>query len=267
MQVLRCFLLFLVFALCQLSYGQKFQYAYYEGDAVPFKAVNQVIQDAKGYVWLATEQGLFRFDGKTFEDHNIALRSKSIRAFVQWDDSTILFANDTGIHSISYIDNKPVVGDFIKTQEGHYPTMLFKDTKARLWAGQMDGSIRMFETDKGIDKIFNVGQKNKTTHSYFGEDSFGTVWALIPEQGIYYFDEVTQEFRAFEDHSNATHFLVIDDVLWLVGDNIKKITLDDKRKVKARNTYATDKKFKYIAKSSSELLFLATETQIYSLNT
>ncbi len=148
MQLLRCFSLFLVFAFCQFIYGQKFQYAYYEGDAVPFKAVNQVIQDAKGYVWLATEQGLFRFDGKTFEDHNIALQSKSIRAFVQWDDSTILFANDLGIHKITYVDSKPVVSDFIKTQEGQYPTTLFKDTKDRLWVGQMNSAIRMFENNK-----------------------------------------------------------------------------------------------------------------------
>ncbi len=267
MQLLRHYLLLLILILCQFAYGQKFQYAYYQGDAVPFEEVNQVIQDGRGYVWLGTEQGLFRFDGKTFENHNIALQSKSIRAFVHWDDNTILFANDTGIHSISYIDDKPEVADFIKTEEGDYPTLLFKDSKDKLWAGQMDGSIRMFENNSSTGKVFTIGRKNKTTHSYFGEDSFGTVWALIPGQGIYYFDETSQEFKTFEDHRNATHFLVMGDVLWLVGDNIKKIRVDNKRKVKARNTYTTDKKFKYIAKSSSELLFLATKTQIYSLNT
>ena len=264
MQLLRCFSLFLVFTFCHFTYGQKFQYAYYEGDAVPFKEVNQVIQDAKGYVWLATEQGLFRFDGKTFEDHNIALQSKSIRAFVQWDDSTILFANDLGIHKITYIDGKPVVSDFIKTQEEQYPTMLFKDTKDRLWVGQMDSSIQMFENNKSTGKIFNVARKKKTTNIYFGEDTFGTIWSLIPEQGIYYFDEASQAFKTFEDHNKVTHFLVSEDVLWLAGEHFKKITVDKKSKTKSRITYATDKKFKYIGKASTETLFLATETQIYS---
>ena len=267
MQLPGRFLLFLILTFCHFTYGQTFQYAYYQGDAVPFKEVNQVIQDDKGYVWLATEQGLFRFDGKTFEDHNIALQSKSIRAFVQWDVGTILFANDTGIHRISYVEGKPVVSDFIKTQEGQYPTVLFKDTKNRLWFGQMDSSIQMFENNKSTGKVYNVGEKKKTTHIYFAEDTFGTIWSLVPEQGIYYFDEASQAFKIFEDHREATHFLVKDDVLWLAGERIKKITIDKRKKVKSRNTYATDKKFKYIAKSNSELLFLATETQIYSLNT
>lgn len=267
MRLIKRFSILLILALCHFTFGQKFQYAYYQGDNVPFKKVNQVIQDNRDYVWLATEQGLFRFDGKTFENHNIALQSKSIRSFVEWDDNTILFANDTGIHSISYVDGKPVVGDFIKTKEGHYPTTLFKDTKNRLWTGQMNGSIQMFENNKSTGGILSVGEKKKTTHIYFGEDTFSTIWSLVPGRGIYYFDEVDKDFKIFEDHREATHFLVMGDVLWLAGERLKKITVDKQKKVKSRNTYLTDKKFKYIAKSNSDLLFLATETQIYSLNT
>lgn len=267
MHLLRRLLLVWVFILCHVAYGQKFQYAYYQGDDVPFKTVNQVIQDMKGYVWLGTEQGLFRFDGKTFEDHNIALQSKSIRAFVQWDDDTLLFTNDLGIHRIDYTDGKPVVGDFIKTQEGQYPTILFKDTNDRLWVGQMNSSIQMFQNPNSTGRTFNVASDKKTTHIYFGEDAFGTIWSLIPDQGVYYFDEEAQEFKTFENHSKATHFVVADDVLWLAGERLKKIRIDQNRKVKSRSTYATDKKIKFIGKSSSELLFLATETEIYTLNT
>jgi ligand-binding sensor domain-containing protein len=57
-------------------FGQKFRYVLYEAENVPFKKVNQTIEDSRGYMWIATDQGLFRFDGTSFEDFNTSLESR-----------------------------------------------------------------------------------------------------------------------------------------------------------------------------------------------
>ncbi len=89
-----------------LVQGQKFKYVAYEGEDVPFGKVNQVIEDMYAYMWLATDRGLFRFDGTVFEDFNTTLPSKYIKSLIKLDESTILFANDTGIYRLTYEGKK-----------------------------------------------------------------------------------------------------------------------------------------------------------------
>ena len=79
---LRYVFIVLVALLTFLStYGQKFKYATYMGEEMPFQHVNQVIQDERSYMWLATDQGLYRFDGSRFEDHNTNLKSRYINDY------------------------------------------------------------------------------------------------------------------------------------------------------------------------------------------
>ncbi len=258
-----CFLPF-IFCFANAVFGQKFQYTYYKGDEVPFKKVNQTIQDDHGYMWLATDQGLFRFDGKTFEDYNIALRSKTIRSFLNWEDDTLLFANDTGIHSLTYEDENVAIKYFIKTSERGYPTILFKDSKMRLWTGQMDGSIVRYESPYREGMVFTPIQGKKTEHIFFDEDEFGTLWALIPNEGLYYFDENAKAFRAFSGYHSASHFIILEDEIWIVGNGIFKITIDSSQKIKSRIEYATDKELRQIAVTDSGTMFMATRTEIFT---
>ncbi|WP_222983863.1 GAF domain-containing protein [Flagellimonas meishanensis] len=264
MRLILTFFLFFTLGTTVSVFGQKFQYTYHKGDGIPFKKVNQTIQDVKGYVWLATDQGLFRFDGKTFEDHNIALSSKTIRSFVQWDNETLLFTTDTGIHILKYNDDDVLVNHFIKTPENVYPTTLFKDSMARLWTGRMDGSIAVYQ-QPGLDAaIFTPVDLKKTEHIFFGEDGFGTVWALIPGEGVFYFDETSKAFKVFGGYEGAKHFLVDDDEIWIVGNTIYKITIDGNQKTQNQTEFTTDKKIQQIARTSSGTIFLATETEIFT---
>ncbi|NAY91310.1 GAF domain-containing protein [Muricauda sp. JGD-17] len=266
MPTLRLFLLFQVFLICKLIDAQKFQYVYHQEGDVPFKRVNQTIQDNKGYVWLATDRGLFRFDGKYFEDHNIALRSKSIRSFLRWDDQTVLFTNDTGIHRLIYDKTDPSISYFIKASEKAYPTSLFKDSKERLWTGQMDGSIVMYDTEKSDGIVFKLVEERKTEQISFGEDKFGTLWVLIPKGGLFYFDEISKTFTVLSGHTEANQLWVKNDEVWTVGRSIDKMVVDEDQKVESSTKYKTDKEFQHIAVTSTGTIFLATETEIFTFH-
>ena len=93
--------------------GQKFQYVTYQGEQVPFRKVNQVIQDTKEYMWLATDQGLYRFDGTTFEDFNTSLKSRYIKSFISFAKDTILFSNDSGIFKLFYTKDKVHINPYL----------------------------------------------------------------------------------------------------------------------------------------------------------
>ena len=44
---------------------------------MPTEVVYDVYQDRKGFIWLSTEQGLFRYDGKNYQNYLDEQTSKS----------------------------------------------------------------------------------------------------------------------------------------------------------------------------------------------
>jgi ligand-binding sensor domain-containing protein/two-component sensor histidine kinase len=53
------------------SFSQNFQYKiYYEKDGLSNSSINDVIRDDKGFLWVATQNGLNRFDGNFFDNFN-----------------------------------------------------------------------------------------------------------------------------------------------------------------------------------------------------
>jgi ligand-binding sensor domain-containing protein len=78
--------------------AQKYYYAIYdEEDNIPFRSAHSIIEGPKGYIWIAGAEGLFRFNGKIFEDFSTSLKSKNIYALDNWKKDTLLFVNDAGL--------------------------------------------------------------------------------------------------------------------------------------------------------------------------
>jgi len=129
---------------------------------------NQVagtLQDSKGYIWIGTQTGLQRYDGKRFTTYLADVR-----------------------------DASALQSDWINT--------IYEDSKQRLWIGssvtgpcilnRRTGKLYNFNLHLPADvkKINGVWQ--------FLEDRNGTIW-LSAFDGYYQFDETTQQFRRAND--------------------------------------------------------------------
>ena len=125
--------------------------------------VNDICQDPDGYVWLATDDGLNRFDGEQF------------RVFRHLPgDSTSLPSSKVNV--------------------------LFLDSRGELWIGTMNGLARYDKvTDRFVQEIPSVGE-NKV--SALMEDRQGNLWIGVHSQGICCFNLSTREERII-DHSGA----------------------------------------------------------------
>ena len=253
-----------------IGFGQKFQYVNYTDGEYPFQQVNQVIEDSRSYIWLATDQGLFRFDGSRFEDYNTNLRSRYIHALIQLDDQSILFSNDTGVYQLLYENETVVIKPYLEIDEAvsdlDYPRNLWMDSQNRLWISQLDGAVFVYDKENAISKRFQLSARTKTPKIIISEDNFGTVWVHIPAHGLFYYNEETEEFQKKSGYERYEHMAVNEDQILLAGDQVLRLQMSDKgRELKREILWNRGPVFSNIAVDKTGLIFLASDQGLFTL--
>lgn len=152
-----------------------------------------LLQDHRGFIWVATADGLNRFDGHTFA----VFRNEA-------DDP----------HSLS--------DSVVKS--------LFEDQNGTLWVGT-DGGLNRFEREAGNFSIYRHDPGDETTLTNdivqtITEDRTGRLW-VGTYWGLNLFDPLTQSFRRYlnaptDELSGAQHTLRIfadtSNTLWVCTD-------------------------------------------------
>ncbi len=111
------------------------------GSGLPQNTVHSILQSRDGYVWLATEGGLVRFDGvqfTVFDTRNTpALKSDNIRSLVEDQEGSLWVATPEGV----YVRR----GGEFSNVSGHTGAAvsnvlaLYRDHLARIWAIEPEG--------------------------------------------------------------------------------------------------------------------------------
>ncbi len=268
---LRYVFIVLVALLTFLStYGQKFKYATYMGEEMPFQHVNQVIQDERSYMWLATDQGLYRFDGSRFEDHNTNLKSRYIHALIQIQDQSILFSNDTGVYHLIYEDEKVVMEPYLEVDEAvsdlEYPRNLLMDSQNRLWIAQLNGSIFVYDRESSNFQRLQFSNSSKTPKIVLGEDNFGTIWAFIPGSGLFYYNEKAKGFEKRSGYEQYEHMAVNEDQILLSGDQVIRLQSGNNGQIlKKEILWRNGSTYSNIAIDKTGLIFLSSAEGLFTL--
>ena len=122
--------------------------------------VSTIFQDSKGYIWIGTQTGLQRYDGKRF----------------------VTYLAD--VH-----DENALQSDWINT--------IYEDSKKRLWIGASVAGACLYNRNTGKFYNFNLhlfeGAKKINGIWQFLEDRQGNIW-LTAYDGYYKFNEASQQF-------------------------------------------------------------------------
>ncbi|ALI99911.1 two-component regulator propeller domain-containing protein [Rufibacter tibetensis] len=110
---------------------------------LPQNTVFDLQKDHQGFLWVATEEGMARFDGNTFEvynDFNIAaLASSSFYAISPSRKGGIWAAIDNAI--VRFHQNKFLVVDLKKHVKNSRISCITEDAQGRLWVGTQSGEL------------------------------------------------------------------------------------------------------------------------------
>jgi signal transduction histidine kinase len=171
-------------------------------DGLPTEITKCVVTDKLGYVWIATDEGLVKYDGHEFEVFYNELPSNFVKDILITSDYRMLVASDFGI---SEVVSRPDTVYFKTLLRGYrepydtavwYPKNLFEDSKGNIWISE-PGSIVKFRD--GILRRYSFGEED---HSYSFSRSFiqledenQQVWAISYTGGLYRFQPETDQFE------------------------------------------------------------------------
>lgn len=180
---LRLYFLNVLFLLCSYSYGQTtFVKHFNTKDGLPSNSCYYTLQDKKGYIWIATDAGVCRFDGKVFEtfsiddglpdnqivklheDHKGRIWLSALNGQLSYFYNGKIF-NEKNDAALKLLNFKSIVISFFEDSRGN---MWFGTNKNMLikWDGK---SVRKYVSGK-------VSRQFITTVMY--EDKLGRIWAL-----------------------------------------------------------------------------------------
>ena len=217
--------------------GQKFfSQQFSTTDGLGSDEVRDVLCSRPGFPWIATDGGLYRFDGRRFTSYNRLLKSHYIRDLIRWQDSLILFSNDTGVHTLC---DEPGVDRIVTLIPGGveasdtsllYPNVLYLDGSRRLWISQPDGRLACWQDERLRHYAFPINSTTRRSNSAFtiAESRSGHLFVGSPRGEIYRYDGRADSFQLLRPSYPAGQIHVMfsqGDTLWLGGDQLIQVNI------------------------------------------
>ncbi|MEO0341455.1 MAG: two-component regulator propeller domain-containing protein, partial [Bacteroidota bacterium] len=204
---MRSILLFVLFSFTvSLLPGQKYLVREYDQfNQLPSDNVQAIFRDSIGYLWVGTRAGLYRFDGRHFQDFNNTLQSLNIRDIIQVAPNQLWISNDQGILEVNIQANEVDIDLYLPASESaadsllYYPNTLFRQKDGTIWISQPNatlvrwqaGQLKKYPLDA---KCASGGSESKMI---FAESPDGKLWVAAETGYLYRYDQKEDQFEAF----------------------------------------------------------------------
>lgn len=173
--------LFLSFKLqgyAQTTYLQHFS----TKNGLPSNNCYYTLQDSKGYIWISSDAGVSRFDGKLFENFSIddGLPDNQILQMKEDRSGKIWFLALNG--QLSYYLNGKIYNEtnnqLLKLLKFNAVVVsFFEDSKGRIWFGTNKNLLVMYD-GKSIMKYMSANASLQFINTFIHEDRAGNIWAF-----------------------------------------------------------------------------------------
>ncbi len=155
---------------------------YGEEEGLLSKTIYSSIQDKEGFIWFATDAGVFRYDGRNFKRYTLinGLSDNEVLGLFEDHIGRIWFLTFNG--RLSFWEkgkiNNSANTDFLKeaqTKEAVFSC--FEDSNNRLWFGTQSLGFLLISNNT-VTKIKVQGEGKKLLSEYLYEDNSGEIWSF-----------------------------------------------------------------------------------------
>lgn len=197
---LRHILAILAILLTGVHASGRFRY-YTTEDGLPSNVVKSIYQDSEGYIYIGTENGICRYDSRTFTKYRsgkTGTSNISIFAMAEPGKPGVLWAGTRfGIHEITSksdtLSKVRIEIDGIDCSDNMVFSM-HKDKSGNIWAGTYCNGVYRYSPEEekwyGYTEIFN----DKIVYDIISRGN--VVWAVCYDGNIYRYNSLSDEFIA-----------------------------------------------------------------------
>jgi len=197
--------------------------------------IEQMVQDRKGFMWFATEDGLNRFDGYRFTVHkNVpgnpnSLSYNELKALYE-DRNGILWVGifESGLNgfdpSTEKVERFRHDDDDPTSLSADTVRCIFEDRSGRLWIGTQGGGLDRLDRETGTfhHYLMDTGAPSAAGHDdvrAIFEDRQGILWIGTNGGGLDRFDPQSGEFTHFVHDPRDPQSLSDDHVFAILEDH------------------------------------------------
>src|SRR5687768_4764530 len=159
--------LILLFVFVQAAYAQDYRFRQYRVEqGLPSDVVKALSQDSKGFIWIATDDGLVKYDGLKFTTYRSALRSQYVKGFLQTRDGRLLVIGDLDLVEIQNRIDTVIFKTLLRGARTAadstiwYPKSLFEDQHGGVWLAESKSVVRLVD---GKMKRYDFGDENHSS--------------------------------------------------------------------------------------------------------
>lgn len=197
-------------------------------DGLSQSTVNDILQDSRGFLWFATEDGLNRYDGYEFKVYRndpfdpFSISSNQISSILEDNNGAIWIGTKGG--GLNKFDKEQDRffrfthrNDDSTTVSHNYITSLFQDPIGVILVGTQSGlnilnpKTNQFSVYKTVEKNQHLNTANITT---LFRDRNEFIWIGTADDGLYNFDRKTFEVTHYKNNPMDANSLSDD---WIVS--------------------------------------------------
>ena len=163
--------------------------------------VKDIEVDELGFIWMATDEGLIRFDGSESRLYKDELKGGFAKALYKTDDSVLYVVHDFGLTRInSFPDtttfNTLLSGTLLDSDSTiFYPKFILADQDGVLWVGEAAAIVRFSDGRLHKYRFPAKAESDDFFHNFsMIQDESGTLWAMSFTGFLYYLDPVEDRF-------------------------------------------------------------------------
>jgi signal transduction histidine kinase/ligand-binding sensor domain-containing protein len=180
--------------------------------------VQDVVQDQRGFLWIGTEGGLYKYDGYRFALYQQELVGPSETSPLSSQDFEVLFVDSQGWLWVGTGERLYRLDQTSQTLKGYNQGRvytIFEDSSGKLWVST---SMDIFQYDPTVDQLRPWAFENRIIVSAIYETKPGVLWLGTFEQGIYRYDQLTGEIKNYRHNSDDMNSLSQGVITAIVDD-------------------------------------------------
>lgn len=193
--------------------------------------VRSIVQDKEGYIWIATVDGLNKFNGYEFTNYQYdeknlnSIPTNDVRSLFVDSQNNLWISTTKGLSQYNYETD-----DFINllledsTTLGMYDIInILEDLDGTFWLStNMEGVIIYNQQSKTTTRLKNIpgdpsSLSSNNVLSIFS-DSKNNIWVTTIDQGINLYNRSTKSFKRFKHETSNPYSLAGDDVHSMTED-------------------------------------------------